>query len=204
MSISPVTVALAALLVSALALTWNVVSWRRSGPEIRLETFSAVFHPENELPEDAEDTSFQVINVINSGRAPADIVAWGVRFLARPMWRCRGSRSKIVDFTGELPAPSHLPIRVEPSSEVRVHAFPLRRFVRFIDATGRGQSACRFQFDVRISGQGEVSTKLVDVPKYLFAWDGRGNPPNASLRLRLQFLWARLVVRFGRTRMDRP
>src|SRR5260370_19316751 len=140
MSLSPAAVSLLALLVAALALTWNIVSWRRSGPKLWLDTFFGVFRPENELPEDAESIHFQIIRVINGGRAPADIVHWGVRFLAHRGVRGRIRRTKVVDFTGKLSAPPHLPLRLESSSEVRLHSCPIVRFVELADAAGSGEN----------------------------------------------------------------
>jgi hypothetical protein len=201
--ISPVTISLLALVVGALAMAWNMVSWRRSGPRIRLETFYGRFDPENDLPEDVDDTGFQIIRVVNSGRTPADVADWGVRFLARRRLHGLGPLTKIVDFAGKLPAPPYPPIRVEPSSEVSIHALPIDRFVEFADVVGKGQTGCKFQFYVRVAGQGEVATKLVDVSGYLFAWDGRGNPPRASLKFRLQLLWVNVVLRLRRTRNER-
>lgn len=201
MSIAPV--AILALLVSTLSLAWAVASWRNSGPRIELETFGAAFHPKNELPDGAEDTSFQVVHVTNAGRSPADIVSWGVRFFACRKGR-HSPRTKIVDYTGELPAPPHLPVRVEQSSETHIHAFPLHRFIEFADAVGKGPKHFCFQFYVHVAGHGEVSTKLVDAAWYLRRWDGRGNSPPFPLTFRMQVLWARLQVLLRRTRIRQP
>lgn len=183
-----------AFLVAALALRWNIVAWRRSGPRVRLETFHGVFRPDDKLQENVGDAGFQIIRVINGGRAAADIVDWGVRFLAPRGLRGRILRTKIVDYTGELPAPPHLPVRMEAFSEVHLHAWPIDRFVKFADAAGKGEASCKFQFYVRIAGQGEVATKLVDVSSYLFRWDGRGNPPRPSLKSRFELVWVEIVL----------
>jgi hypothetical protein len=98
---------------------------------------------------------------------------------------------------------AYLPVRVESFSEVRLHAEPIDRFVEFVDSVGKGETDSKFQFYVDVAGQGEISTNLIDVSRYLFEWDERGSPPRLSLAARLQWLWVKAVLRLRSIRGER-
>jgi hypothetical protein len=187
--------------LAVLALTWNVMSWRRNGPRVSLETFFGMFHPQEELARDAVDTHFQIVRVTNSGRMPADIVLYGLRFYApRRGLVGRLFRVKIVEYGGSLDAPPQLPVRIQPFTNIYLHPWEIGRFIKFAETVSAGITGCKFQFYVHISGQREVATKLQDVSTMLSRWDGRNRPGGLSLKTKLRLAWIELVLRLKRRR----
>jgi hypothetical protein len=73
-------VAVVAVCLGGASLIWQVSTWRRSGPEVRVYVHEAPFH----RPIDAgglrsvgENTGSVTVRAVNTGRVPAIVTAWG-------------------------------------------------------------------------------------------------------------------------------
>ncbi len=70
-----IVISIVALVVSAASLTWQVVSWKRSGPVVRV-TANQSLPIFDHGPGDAH----VAVTARNSGRAPVTVTGWGLRF----------------------------------------------------------------------------------------------------------------------------
>ncbi|MBT2504786.1 hypothetical protein J7I98_02520 [Streptomyces sp. ISL-98] len=93
-----------ALAVSVVSLTWQVVSWLRTGPVIKVRTHYAIPVIAGEIG----SQQYLAVAATNRGRAPATITNWG---LLLPDDVTTASQS------AALPGVEELPHRLDPYAE---------------------------------------------------------------------------------------
>lgn len=110
MALAALIVSVLALLVAAASLVWQVTSWRRSGPRVKVETANSF--PVFDRLDGGRDLGDHHVEVkaYNRGRAPVTLTAWGLQL--------PGGRTAISRGTA-WSAP--MPHRLEPGAEAGWH-----------------------------------------------------------------------------------
>lgn len=102
MNVASVVAAWCALAVSSVALGWQIVSWRRSGPRLSVTATNGITQNAiNETP-----VEFRAVTVHNEGRASAVVHEFGF---------CAPSGHQLLMFAGNALNPVRLPATVDPS-----------------------------------------------------------------------------------------
>lgn len=83
-------VAILSFVVAGLSLAWNIVSWRRSGPQVEVVTSTSA------VTRDQDEYRVSVL-VRNTGRTPIDIVDAGVQYEGSEMWSSAADEELLVD-----------------------------------------------------------------------------------------------------------
>jgi hypothetical protein len=110
MALAALIVSVLALVVAASSLVWQVISWRRSGPQVKVETANSF--PVFDEPGGRRDLGDHHVEVkaYNGGRAPVTLTAWGLQL--------PGGRTAISRGTAWS---SPMPHRLEPGAEAGWH-----------------------------------------------------------------------------------
>ncbi|MGA5472537.1 hypothetical protein ACPCUK_27660 [Streptomyces arboris] len=133
-----VVIALVALVVSLISLGWQIITWLRSGPVIKVKGHSSIAVVDGNAGE-----VHLSVTAVNRGRAPATVTGWGLRL---------PNGSSVVPQSAQLPGTNPLPHRLEPHAEAswhvpqtaveeacRTHHVELSQVRPFVDVSGRGQ-----------------------------------------------------------------
>jgi hypothetical protein len=102
MAVAALIVAILALLASIASLAWQVYSWRRSGPHVKVTVSNAIPMFDHGPGEHHID-----VTAANRGRAATTVLSWG--------FSLPGDQSVVVTNASNWSAP--LPHRLEPGSE---------------------------------------------------------------------------------------
>ncbi|MFI2358157.1 hypothetical protein OG582_11925 [Streptomyces anulatus] len=135
---NPVVISVIALVISLVSLGWQVITWLRSGPVIKVKGHAAI-PVVNENPGELHLS----VTAVNRGRAPATITGWGLRL---------PNGSSVVPRSAELPGVNPLPHRLESHAEsswyilhaaleeaAQTHQVELSQLRPFVDVSGRGR-----------------------------------------------------------------
>ncbi len=70
-----IVISIVALVMSAASLTWQIASWKRSGPVVKVTANQSL-----PIFDHGPDDWYVAVTARNSGRAPVTVTGWGLRF----------------------------------------------------------------------------------------------------------------------------
>jgi hypothetical protein len=135
-----IIISICALVVSVVSLSWQVVSWLRAGPVIKVKGHSSFPYVGGVVGD-----HHLSVTATNEGRAAATITGWG---LALP------NGSSIVPHSAPLPGVPDLPHRLESHAEASWHVL----HTELVHAcTAQGVDISQVRPFVHVAGRGKVT-----------------------------------------------